>query len=195
MRRMHFATFLTAALASASSFTGCDAPGHPDELVMVEAGSTFAFPLYSNWAYRYNQLHPTVQINYQSIGSGGGIRQLSGGTVDFGATDGPMTNEQLATAEKALGTDVLHLPVALGANVPAYNLPGISQPLNFTANALAGIFLGKITQWNDPEITRANPGVALPARRILVCHRSDGSERRSFGRITLRRSAQSGRAE
>jgi len=175
MRRPLIPILLTAALLSASFLTGCQAPGSPDPIVIVGAGSTFAFPLYSNWAYRYNQLHPAVQINYQSIGSGGGIRQLSGGTVDFGATDGPMTDKQLASADKVLGTEILHFPVALGANVPAYNLPGLSAPLHFTGKMLAAIFLGKITQWNDPEIVKANPGVVLPANRILICHRSDGS--------------------
>jgi phosphate transport system substrate-binding protein len=145
------------------------------QMNLTGAGSTFAYPLYSAWASDYAKLHPGTQVNYQSIGSGGGIRQVSSGTVDFGGTDGPMTDAQLAEAKKTLGTDILHFPVALGGVVPIHNIPGVTTDLNFTANALAGIFLGKITKWNDPEIAKANPGVNLPAKDIIVCHRSDGS--------------------
>lgn len=175
MRAARIVFEVLAGASLAAVLSGCKAAENPESVFLVGAGSTFAYPLYSNWAYQYNKLHPGVQINYQSIGSGGGIRQLSGGTVDFGATDGPMTDKQLASAKSFLGTDVLHFPVALGANVPTYNLPGISVPLNFTGKALADIFLGKITRWDDPELAKANPGVPLPASRILVCHRSDGS--------------------
>ncbi len=139
------------------------------------AGSTFAAPLYQAWGSDYAKIHPGTQINYQSIGSGGGIRQLTSGTVDFGGTDGPMTNGQLYLAQKNLGTDVLHFPVALGAVVPIHNIPGVNANLNFTGRALAGIFLGTITSWNDPELTAANPGVNLPAHDILVCHRAESS--------------------
>jgi phosphate transport system substrate-binding protein len=135
------------------------------------AGATFPYPVYSKWFSEYNKLHPDVQINYQSIGSGGGIRQVLNGTVDFGASDGPMSDEQLAQAK----TKILHIPTVLGAVVPAYNVPGISGEVKFTPEALAGIFLGKITNWNDPAITKVNPGVNFPNQPIIVIYRSDGS--------------------
>jgi phosphate transport system substrate-binding protein len=135
------------------------------------AGATFPYPIYSKWFDEYHKLHPNVQINYQSIGSGGGIRQLLDKTVDFGASDGPMTDEQLQQA----GFKILHFPTVLGAAVPSYNIPGITGELKFTPEALAGIFLGKVTKWNDPAIAGANPGVKLPADDIVVIHRSDGS--------------------
>ncbi len=135
------------------------------------AGATFPYPMYSKWFSEYNKLHPDIQINYQSIGSGGGIRQVIAGTVDFGASDGPMTDEQLAQAK----TKILHIPTVLGAVVPAYNVPGVTADLKFTPAALAGIFLGKITSWNDPALASANPGVNLPNQPIIVIHRSDGS--------------------
>jgi len=135
------------------------------------AGATFPYPMYSKWFSEYNKLHPDVQINYQSIGSGGGIRQVLAGTVDFGASDGPMTDEQLKEAK----TKILHIPTVLGADVPAYNVPGISGEVKFTPEALAGIFLGKIQKWNDPAITQVNPGVKFPDKPIIVVHRSDGS--------------------
>lgn len=172
IRRLLVTTALTAASLTLL-LTGCK--GGPQTITLSGAGSTFAYPLYSAWSSQYGQLHPGIQVNYQSIGSGGGIRQVSEGTVDFGSTDGPMTDEQLANAKTKLGTDVLHFPVALGADVPVYNIPGVTAELNFTANALAGIFLGKITKWNDPEIAKANPGVKLSGDQIVVCHRSDGS--------------------
>jgi len=127
--------------------------------------------MYSKWFSEYNKLHPDIQFNYQSIGSGGGIRQVIAGTVDFGASDGPMTDEQLAQAK----IKILHIPTVLGAVVPAYNVPGVSGELKFTPTALAGIFLGKITSWNDPALTSANPGVNLPNQPLIVIHRSDGS--------------------
>lgn len=139
------------------------------------AGATFPYPIYSKWFSEYHNLHPEVQFNYQSIGSGGGIRQVIAGTVDFGATDGPMNDQQLAEAQKALGTKVLHLPTVLGGVVPAYNIPGVSAELKFTPEALAGIFLAKITKWNDKAIASANPDVKLPDQDIVVIHRSDGS--------------------
>jgi phosphate transport system substrate-binding protein len=127
--------------------------------------------MYSKWFSEYHKLHPDIQINYQSIGSGGGIRQVLNGTVDFGASDGPMTDEMLKEAK----TKILHMPTVLGADVPAYNIPGVTAELKFTPDALAGIFLGKITKWNDKAITSVNPGVNLPDRDIIVVHRSDGS--------------------
>ena len=135
------------------------------------AGATFPYPIYSKWFDEYHKLHPNVQINYQSIGSGGGIRQLLDKTVDFGASDGPMTDEQLQQA----GFKILHFPTVLGAAVPSYNIPGVTGELKFTPEALAGIFLGKVTKWNDPAVAGANPGVKLPADDIVVIHRSDGS--------------------
>jgi len=135
------------------------------------AGATFPYPMYSKWFSEYNKLHPEVQINYQSIGSGGGIRQVLNGTVDFGASDGPMSDEQLSQSK----AKILHIPTVLGAVVPAYNVPGISGEVKFTPDALAGIFLGKITNWNDPAITKVNPGVNFPNQPIIVIYRSDGS--------------------
>jgi len=141
------------------------------QVLLNAAGATFPYPIYSKWFDQYRQAHPNVQINYQSIGSGGGIRQLMDKTVDFGASDGPMTDEQL----KQASVPILHFPTVLGADIPSYNIPGVSAELNFTPEALAGIYLGKITKWNDPAITSANPGVKLPGDDIVVVHRSDGS--------------------
>jgi len=135
------------------------------------AGATFPNPMYQKWFSEYHKTHPEIQFNYQSIGSGGGIRQVLAQTVDFGASDGPMTDQQLAEAK----TKILHIPTVLGAVVPAYNIPGVNTELKFTPEALAGIFLGKITSWNDPAIAKANPGVNLPNQTIIVVHRSDGS--------------------
>ncbi|MGA7401976.1 MAG: phosphate ABC transporter substrate-binding protein PstS [Candidatus Sulfotelmatobacter sp.] len=135
------------------------------------AGATFPYPMYSKWFSEYHKLHPEIQINYQSIGSGGGIRQVINGTVDFGASDGPMTDDMLKEAK----TKILHMPTVLGADVPAYNIPGVTAELKFTPDALAGIFLGKITKWNDKALTSVNPGVNLPDKDIIVVHRSDGS--------------------
>ncbi len=135
------------------------------------AGATFPYPVYSKWFSEYNKKRPDVRINYQSIGSGGGIRQVLAGTVDFGATDGPMSDGQLRQAK----SKILHIPTVLGAVVPAYNVPEVKGELKFTAEALAGIFLGRITSWNAKEIADANPGVSLPNQPIIVVHRSDGS--------------------
>ena len=135
------------------------------------AGATFPYPMYSKWFSEYNKLHPDVQINYQSIGSGGGIRQVLNGTVDFGASDGPMSDEQLSQSK----TKILHIPTVLGAVVPAYNIPGISGEIKFTPEVLAGIFLQKITNWNDPALAKVNPGVNFPNQPIIVIYRSDGS--------------------
>jgi phosphate transport system substrate-binding protein len=135
------------------------------------AGATFPNPIYQKWFSEYHKLHPEVQFNYQSIGSGGGIRQVLAGTVDFGASDGPMSDEQLAQSK----VKILHVPTVLGAVVPAYNVPGVNGEIKFTPQALAGIFLGKITTWNDPAITSVNPGTNFPNSPIVVLHRSDGS--------------------
>jgi len=135
------------------------------------AGATFPNPIYQKWFSEYHKAHSDIQFNYQSIGSGGGIRQVLAGTVDFGASDGPMSDEQLSQAK----TRILHIPTVLGAVVPAYNVPGVSGDLKFTPQTLAGIFLGKITTWNDPAIAKENAGVNLPNQSIIVIHRSDGS--------------------
>ncbi len=135
------------------------------------AGATFPNPIYSKWFSEYNKLHPNVQINYQPIGSGGGIRQLTAETVFFGATDGPMTNDQIYAAPGR----ILHLPTVLGGVIPIYNVPEVSTEIRFPARVLADIFLGKITKWNDPAIKNVNPGLSLPNTDITVVHRSDGS--------------------
>ncbi len=134
------------------------------------AGATFPNPIYQKWFTQYSSAH-NVQINYQSLGSGAGIRQMIAGTVDFGASDGPMTDEQLAQCQGK----VLHIPTVLGADVPAYNIPGVKQELKFTPELLAAIFLGKVNNWSDPEIAKVNPGVKFPNMPIVVVHRSDGS--------------------
>ena len=139
------------------------------------AGATFPYPVYSKWFDEYHKKNANLQINYQSIGSGGGIKQVTEGTVDFGATDGPMNEEQLKTFQDKHGSGILHFPTVLGAVVPTYNIPGVDAALNFTPDALAGIFLGKVTKWNDPVIAGANKGVNLPANDIVVVHRADGS--------------------
>jgi phosphate transport system substrate-binding protein len=135
------------------------------------AGATFPYPIYSKWFSEYNKLRPNVQINYQSIGSGGGIRQLTNQTVFFGASDGPMTNDQLNNAPGK----ILHFPTVLGGVVPVYNISGVTAELKFSGPTLADVFLGKITKWNDKAIAAENPGVSLPATDITVVHRSDGS--------------------
>jgi phosphate transport system substrate-binding protein len=139
------------------------------------AGATFPYPMYSKWFDEYQKKNSQVQINYQSIGSGGGIKQVTEGTVDFGASDGPMNDEQLKAFQEKHGFGILHFPTVLGAVVPTYNIPGVQSALNFTPDALSGIFLGKITKWNDPAIAGANKGVNLPGNDIVVVHRSDGS--------------------
>src|SRR5277367_577681 len=152
---------MTAAVAAAQG----------GSIKLNAAGATFPTPIYTKWFDVYHTAHPNIEINYQSIGSGGGIRQLQSGTVDFGASDGPMSDDQLAQSK----FKILHFPTVLGAVVPTYNIAGVTADLNFTQKALAGIYLGSITMWNDPEIAHANPGVNLPNADIVVVHRSDGS--------------------
>ncbi|MGI4852659.1 MAG: phosphate ABC transporter substrate-binding protein PstS [Janthinobacterium lividum] len=135
------------------------------------AGATFPNPIYSKWFYEFSQQKGGLKINYQPIGSGGGIRQVSDGTVDFGATDGPMTDDQMRTAR----VKTLHIPTVLGAVVPVYNLKGVSKDLNFSGDVLAAIYMGEIKTWNDPRIAKDNPGVALPNDPIVAVYRSDGS--------------------
>jgi len=155
-------------LGALAATAGAQSSGN---VLVNAAGATFPYPIYSKWFDVYHTQHPNVQINYQSIGSGGGIRQLLAGTVDFGASDGPMTDEQLSQSK----VKILHFPTVLGAVVPTYNIEGVSAELNFTQKALVGIYLGTITKWNDPEIAKSNPGVQLPSADIVVVHRSDGS--------------------
>jgi len=135
------------------------------------AGATFPYPIYSKWFSEYKQQNPSVQINYQPIGSGGGILQVTSGTVDFGASDVTMTDEQLAKAK----VKVIALPTVLGAVVPVYNVPGINKELNFSGDVIADIYLGKISSWNDARIAKDNPGVNLPNQAILPVYRSEGS--------------------
>jgi phosphate transport system substrate-binding protein len=142
---------------------------------LTGAGATFPAPIYQKWFATYQSVDQNVQINYQPIGSGGGIKNVTEGVVDFGASDGPMTDAQLKAFKEKRGFGVLHFPTVLGAAVPTYNVPGLSKDLNFTPEALAGIFLGTIKTWNDPAIAKANSGVNLPATKIIVAHRSDGS--------------------
>jgi phosphate transport system substrate-binding protein len=157
---------LALAVAAAAAL-----PAAAQNLQIDGAGATFPNPIYSKWFSEYNKLHPNVQINYQPIGSGGGIRQLTNQTVFFGATDGPMTNDQI----QAAGARILHLPTVLGGVVPVYNVPGLSGELRFSGPLLADIFLGKVTKWNDPAIAKENPGASLPASDVTVVHRADGS--------------------
>jgi len=143
-----------------------------EKLILINgAGATFPYPLYSKWFYEYTKIDPSVNFNYQSIGSGGGIRQITVKTVDFGATDGPMTDKQL---EDAPG-EIFHIPMVAGAVVITYNLPGINESIKFSPDVIADIFLGKIVKWNDKRLVKDNPGVNLPDKKIIVVHRSDGS--------------------
>jgi phosphate transport system substrate-binding protein len=164
-----------AACADRSRETTGSAESRPapagQTVQITGAGATFPYPLYSKWFSEYNKLHPNVELNYQSIGSGGGIRQVTNRTVFFGATDGPMTEDQL----RAAPGKILHFPTVLGADVPVYNLAGVSTQLKFSGSVLADIFLGKIKKWNDPAIGGLNPDVKLPPIDITVVHRSDGS--------------------
>jgi phosphate transport system substrate-binding protein len=162
MKKLIVAAILLISLAG---------PAWAEPILINGAGATFPYPIYSKWFDEYAKINPDLHFNYQSIGSGGGIRQASESTVDFGATDGPMNDEQMSKAKVKL----LHFPTVLGADVPTYNLPEVRGGLNFTPQALAGIFLGTITKWNDPELVKANPDAKLPEKLIIVVHRSDGS--------------------
>ena len=161
MKTKLFSTVLMAATAvaplAAQNLTG--------------AGATCPNPIYSRWFSEYSQQHPDVHINYQSVGSGAGMRQVSQTTVDFGASDGPLTDQQLIDSK----TKLVHIPTVLGAVVPVYNVPGISGDLKFAPEVIAGIYLGVITKWNDANIQHDNPGVTLPDHQILPVYRSDGS--------------------
>jgi phosphate transport system substrate-binding protein len=166
---LNLSRFLLLALVSASAVLIPPVWAQP---VQIDgAGATFPYPIYSKWFYEYNKLHPDVRINYQSIGSGGGIRQLTNQTVFFGASDGPMTGDQLQAAPGK----IVHFPTVLGGVVSIYNLSGVDAELKFAGPVLADIFLGKITKWSDPAIAKDNPGVSLPDSDITVVHRADGS--------------------
>jgi phosphate transport system substrate-binding protein len=158
-------------LASAAAIALAGATLTAQKIQINGAGATFPNPIYSKWVSEYNKLHPNVEINYQSIGSGGGIRQITNRTVFFGATDGPMTQDQLLAAPGK----ILHFPTVLGSVVPVYKVAGVPDGLKFTGPVLANIFMGTITKWNDPQLTALNPGVSLPPTDITVVHRSDGS--------------------
>jgi phosphate transport system substrate-binding protein len=145
------------------------------QILINAAGATFPYPIYSKWFDEYHKKFPNIAFNYQSIGSGGGIKQVTEGTVAFGASDGPMTDMQLKEFRDKHGYGILHFPTVMGADEPVYNVAGVADDLNFTPEALAGIYLGKITKWNDPELAKANPKVKLPSSDIVVVHRSDGS--------------------
>jgi phosphate transport system substrate-binding protein len=161
-------------VAAVALFLG--SPVRADDTVTINgAGATFPYPAYSKWFDDYRKVDTKVQFNYQSIGSGGGIRQVTAGTVDFGASDAPMTDTQLKAFTSKRGSKILHFPAMLGGVVVCYHIPGIDARLKFTPQALAGIFLGKITKWNDQEIAKANPDVKLPVTDIVVVHRADGS--------------------
>src|SRR6266849_1640360 len=157
-------------LLALATLLGAAAPAAA-QVLLNGAGATFPNIIYQNWILTYNQAHSDVKLNYQSIGSGGGIRQFSDGTIDFGGSDAPMSDSAIA----AIQGNVLHIPTVLGAIVVTYNVPGVTQQLKFTPEAIAGIFVGTITKWNDTRLASINPGVSLPATDIVVVHRSDGS--------------------
>jgi phosphate transport system substrate-binding protein len=150
------------------------AAAQSDKLALTGDGSTFAYPIYSKWIEEYDKDNPAVHLTYVSNGSGAGIHDIMMGTVDFAGTDGPLNKTQMLDFSTHRNCEVLHFPVAMGADVPIYNIPGVIQ-LNFTSKALAGIYLGTITKWNDPEIAKPNPNVSLPGNDIVVVHRQDGS--------------------
>lgn len=171
MRKISKLAVATAALL----VTGAVGLMAQNALLINGAGATFPYPIYSKWFDEYHKSNGAIHINYQSVGSGAGIKQVTDGTVDFGASDGPMNDDQLKAYKDKHGSPILHFPTVLGAAVPTYNIPGVATALNFTPEALAGIFLGRISKWNDPAIANANKGVNLPANDIVVIHRSDGS--------------------
>jgi len=157
---------------SSSSSDSTATSSNPSTVGITGAGSTFVYPLMSKWTAEYANLKQGAQVNYQSIGSGAGISQVSVGTVDFGASDAPMNDQQIAASKVG---KIIHIPVTMGAAVAAYNLPGVSGELRLTPDRLANIFLGKITKWDDPAIAKANPGQKLPSLSIAVIRRADGS--------------------
>lgn len=177
MRKVNWTVWMltAASLVGAGTALAADGDRKTGTISVTGAGATFPYPMYSKWFDTYHKLHPDIEINYQSIGSGGGIRQVTEGTVDFGATDGPMDDKLTKAFKDKRGCGILHFPTVLGAVVPTYNVPGVEGEIQFTANVLAGIYLGTITKWNDEAIQKANPNLKLPANDIVVVHRSDGS--------------------
>ena len=173
-KRFLHQTWASIALLTGAALSFTSLLAAADQTALTGAGATFPAPIYQKWFAEYQSIG-NVQINYQANGSGGGIKAITEGTVDFGASDMPMTDEQLKAFKDKQNSQVLLFPTVLGAVVPSYNVPGVSGELNFTPEVLAGIFMGKITTWNSPEIAKANPGVKLPDDKIVVVHRSDGS--------------------
>src|SRR5689334_15895844 len=172
MKTSLYTFFALVVFAACQPSQESKTPGATTSTTQINgAGATFPNPIYSKWFDEYQKTHPNVRINYQSIGSGGGIKQLTAQTVFFGASDGPMTDAQLAAAPGP----ILHFPTVLGGVVPVYNVEGVTAPLRFNGALLANIYLGKVTRWNDPAVAQLNPGVKLPATDIAVVHRSDGS--------------------
>jgi phosphate transport system substrate-binding protein len=165
-RKIKWATATVALLAGTVS---------AQQILINGTGASFPYPMYSKWFDAYHKKSSNIAINYTSTGSGAGVQQVTAGTVDFGASDPPMSDEEMKAFQDKNGYPILNFPTVLGANVPAYKLAGITAPLNFTGEALAGVFLGKITKWNDPMLAKDNPGVKLPDASIVVVHRSDGS--------------------
>lgn len=161
-------------LSLAILFAGLFAAFTPAQVKLTGAGSTFDYPIFSKWFDTYNKM-TGVQINYASIGSGGGIQQITAGTVDFGASDAPLTPEQMKTFKEKRGTDIIHLPIIMGGVAITYNLPSVGQGIKLDGETLADIYLGKITKWNDPRLVKLNPDKKLPNKAILVAHRSEGS--------------------
>jgi phosphate transport system substrate-binding protein len=145
------------------------------QTLLTGGGATFPYPMYARWIAEYQKLHPNIEIEYNAIGSGAGIREITAGVYDFGASDGPMDDAELKEYRAKRGMAILHFPTVLGADVPMYNIPGVTTDLKFTPEALAGIFLGKITKWDDPQLTKTNPEAKLPNHEIVVAFRSDGS--------------------
>ena len=169
MKSKLFLVIMIAVLLGAfSSFSSA-------QVKLTGAGSTFDYPIFSKWFDAYNKM-TGVQINYASIGSGGGIRQITEGTVDFGASDAPLTPEQMNSFKKGRGTEVVHIPIIMGGVAITYNLPSVGQGIKLDGAALADIYLGKITKWNDPILVKLNPDKKLPNRAILVAHRSEAAE-------------------
>src|SRR5580765_4620832 len=168
---MSLSKFTTLGLIAALSIAVAACSGSSNEIRLQGAGATFPNPLYQKWLSEYGKTHATVKIDYQSIGSGGGIKQIQSRTVDFGASDSPMKDEDL----KAAPGEILHIPTVLGAVVITYNLSGVSQPLRFSPDVVADIFLGKIKKWSDARLKADNPNATLPYADITVVHRSDGS--------------------
>jgi phosphate transport system substrate-binding protein len=171
LRRRGIVTLISVAAAALLLNSCSHAPSGAGPVLINVAGSTFGYPIYSKWFSEYRETHPNVELNYASIGSGGGIQQLRSGTVDIGASDMALNDKLLATFKDK----IVQFATVMGGAVPIYNIPGVSASLNFTPQALAGIYLGKITRWSDPAIAKANHGVKLPDKKIIPVHRSEGS--------------------